>query len=229
MLICLRHAFCQPLILLCPVSSVGLGSSSVAVPSSCPASPVAVGPSSVQSGCPGSSFVAVPSSFPASFVAVSSVHANSVGFVSTPPCRMSSFASGSVSPGSIAAPSVRSVWSSSVPNRPVSSFAQQLRRVASPVWPPVLNCYVSSSAQPFVLPRVIVGPPAASPFCRPASCFPLVTGFGLSCRGCRSCFAFYTAWFPLAVIVCSALRTVLFWLLFGLGLFWCILVANLFL
>ena len=62
-----------------------------------------------------------------------------------------------------------------MPNRPVSSFAQPLRRVASPVWPrPVLNCSVSSFAQPFFLPRVIVGPPAALPFCRPAGCFPLV-------------------------------------------------------
>ena len=89
----------------CPVSSVAVGSSSVAVPFSCSASSVAVGPSSVQSGCPGFSSVAVLSSCPASSVAVSSVHVNSVGFVSTPPCRMSSFASGSVSPGSIAAPS----------------------------------------------------------------------------------------------------------------------------
>ena len=52
---------------------------------------------------------------------------------------------------------------------------------------------------------------------------------GLSRCSYRSCFAFYAARFRLAVIVCSASRTVLFWLLFGLGLFWCILLANLFL
>ena len=151
---------------------------------------VAVGPSFVQSGCPGSSSIAVSSSWPASSVAVSSVHANSVGFVSTPPCRMSSFASGSVSPGSIAAPSVRSVWSGSVPNRPVSSFAQPLRRVASPVvWPrPVLNSSVSSFAQPFVLPRVIVGPSAASLFCRLASGFPLVLVVCLVVIAVPDCF-----------------------------------------
>ena len=76
-------------------------------------------------------------------------------FSSAPPCRMSSFASGSVSPGYFAAPSVRSVWSGSVPSRPVSSFAQPLRRVAPPVCPrPVLSL---SFAQPF-------GRLAASPF-----------------------------------------------------------------